>query len=258
MSTFKIYPVYMGNNYEDICFVLGKHTPGTPWELSLGCFLLQNNQTGAWTLLDTGYPSPKEIIENGIPHTHFLEGKNCKPTALVDALAEFGVKPEDIVQVGLSHLHQDHAWNLELFRKDIPFYVQRKEVEHAMTCNPIERKSYGMYEIDKPGYPFWSRGKLQFVYHDGDYEIEPGLRAIYTPGHTPGSQSFLIDTEEGTYIYVGDQYYCEQNWQEPGGHILGWYNSMDDWYRSHRKIMDTHAKILSIHCPSTFERKCYG
>lgn len=258
MSTFKIYPIYLGNAYEDISFVIGKTLPGKPWELSLGCILLQNDQTGEWTLLDTGFAPKSEVIENHLPHTYILEMKDPYPLTLQQGLATVGIKPEDIHQIGLSHLHQDHAWNLELFGQDVPIHVQQKELAHAISCRNVEKKSYGMYPMDKPGYPHWIRGKDHFVMHDGDYEIEPGLRALFTPGHTPGSQSFLIDTKEGPYIYVGDLYYTEQNWQEPGGHILGWFNSMEDWYHSHDKVMNTRAKILSVHCPSTFSQKCYG
>ena len=248
----------MGYTHEDVSFVIGKHEPGQPWTLSLGCILLQNNQTGAWTLLDTGYAPKADVLRDHLPYSYILALEDPYPVTLPEALASYGVKPEDISQIGISHLHQDHAWNLELFRKDIPIYVQQKEVAHAASCRNVERKSYCMFDTDLPGYPHWMRRRTQFTMRDGDYEIEPGLRAIFTPGHTPGSQSFVIDTEEGPYVYVGDLYYAEQNWQEPGGHILGWYNSMEDWYHSHDRVMATGAKVLSVHCPSTFDRKCYG
>ena len=259
MATFKIYPIYLGITSEDVSFVIGKHHPGQDWPLTVGCFLLQNNETKKWTLLDTGYAPKEEVIKNNLPHTWILGME--KAMLLEEGLATVGVKIEDIDCVAISHLHQDHAWNLERFREDIPIHVQQKELAHAITCRNVERKSYGMYKMDPtlaPGYPHWIRRKSQFVMHDGDYEIEPGLRAIFTPGHTPGSQSFLIDTEEGLYCYVGDEYYTEQNWQEEEGHILGWFNSMEDWYHSHDKIMATGAKILSVHCPSTFDRKVIG
>ena len=39
---------------------------------------------------------------------------------------------------------------------------------------------------------------------DGDEEIFPGLLLMLTPGHTRGSQSVLLDTDEGTLCFPGD------------------------------------------------------
>lgn len=207
--------------------------------------LCDAKRTGVGRYIDLG------MMDNVLYH-YVLEAEGYK--TLVDALAEVDIKPEDVTRICLSHLHSDHAWNLQLFRKDIPIYVQRKEVEHAVSPWKIERNSY--QRIDRPGCPGWMRGIDQSVLKDGDYEIEPGLKALFTPGHTCGSQSFLIDTKDGQYIYVGDLYYAEENWKE--NVPTGWYYSLDMWYRSNEKVLSTGAKILSVHVKSTFDKKVYG
>lgn len=255
MSTFKIYPLYLGRSPEfDLSGIVAKKKPGEKGYMTHGCLLLENNQTGEFTLLDCGTPSAEEVAQ-GAPY-HY----NADPNApsFTQALRQHGITPADIHQAAVSHLHSDHCWNAPLLRKDAPIYVQSKEIQHAVTAKKPELWSYTM--IDYPACPRWAQVLLQLRPIDGDWEIEPGLRAILTPGHTYGSQSFLIDTEDGPYIYVGDLYYCEENWKTDS--MIAWYSSIDEWYQSHAKIQAliraTGAKILSIHNPATFDHTVYG
>ena len=43
-----------------------------------------------------------------------------------------------------------------------------------------------------------------YVELDGEAEIVPGVRVLPTPGHSPGHQSVLVDTDEGLVILGGD------------------------------------------------------
>ena len=36
------------------------------------------------------------------------------------------------------------------------------------------------------------------------YEIEPGVRVMHTPGHSPGSISVLVETDDGLCAITGD------------------------------------------------------
>lgn len=71
MSKFTIYPIYMGDNDHDISFFILKAEPGTIRKMSLGCIAIKNNETKAVTLLDTGYPTKEEVIENNLPY-HYV------------------------------------------------------------------------------------------------------------------------------------------------------------------------------------------
>lgn len=42
---------------------------------------------------------------------------------------------------------------------------------------------------------------------DGDQEIASGVRAVATPGHTPGHQSVVVETAEATTIIC-----CQASW----------------------------------------------
>ena len=250
-TTYTIIPIRTGHSENDASKTIAKRKIGSKtYQFGHGCVALRDNETGEYTLLDTSMAHWTEVEKNNLP---YRANKEKGPT-LEEALAKAGIRPVDVKRICLSHMHQDHCWNLGLFPETTPIYVQRKELEHAAAPLPPERESYSV--IDRPGCPCWMPYLRQFVPIEGDYQIAPGLRALFTPGHTCGSQSFLIDTRKGQYIYVGDLYYTEENYTEDA--IIGWYYSMEDWYRSHAKVKQTGATPLSIHMISIFDHETYG
>ena len=54
------------------------------------------------------------------------------------------------------------------------------------------------------------------------YDVMPGLRIIQTPGHTPGHQSVLVNTDEGLLCVTGDAACMMENLTiptPPGTHV---------------------------------------
>ncbi len=251
MAKFKIIPVRLGHSENDASFTVAKKPIGSKiYHFGHGCIVLKNNETGEVSLVDTSMAHWTEAEANDLPYRSNVE----KGPTLAEGLATVGVKPEDVKKIFITHLHQDHCWNLGIFPKNTPIYVQRKELTHAVAPYPPERKSYSL--IDRPGCPCWATFIPQFVVVDGDYEVEPGLKILFTPGHTCGSQSVLVDTEKGQYICVGDLYYTEENYESDA--VTGWYFSLEDWYNSHEKVKATGATPLSIHMISIFDHESYG
>ena len=105
---------------------------------------------------------------------------------------EFDVEavPRAVACVVNTHLHFDHCGGNRLF-VGVPLYVQACERAAAR----------------EPGYtiPEWVEfDGATYVEHDGEAEILPGIRLLPTPGHAPGHQSVLVDTEDGLVVLAGD------------------------------------------------------
>ena len=97
----------------------------------------------------------------------------------------------DIDIVILTHLHFDHCGYLNLF-KNKPVFVQKNELIYA---NKMKKKDLNyQYDLYK---------NTSFKILDGDSEIVPGINVLLTPGHTPGGQSVLINTENGITAITG-------------------------------------------------------
>jgi N-acyl homoserine lactone hydrolase len=157
-----------------------------------------------WTLLDTGV---NVAIVNDRPLYERLHGRNhdivpilpdVDGEPLEHALAAHGVALADIRRIYLSHLHNDHAGGLRLFERSVPVWVQRRELEYGLSDHPFPER-HGMFRID------FDDPEIDWRLVDGDTELAPGIRAVLTPGHTPGHQSFVIDLPDGSgYVFAFD------------------------------------------------------
>lgn len=114
------------------------------------------------------------------------------------ALEGIGWTPDSVDIVINSHLHYDHCDNNSLL-PNADFYVS--EVEWEFAYDPVVTQ----VSIYSNG---WRRSPLNvfnytMVDHD-NFDLLPGLRIIRTPGHTPGHQSVLVNTDDGVVCIAGD------------------------------------------------------
>lgn len=131
---------------------------------------------------------------------------NSGPT-LLKSLAAFGLKPEDITEVVLTHLHFDHCGggttekNGELvptFPK-ATYFVQKQNLEVARKPNIRERASYFPANYE----PLIKAKALKIL--DGDTEnIIPGISVSVSNGHTQGHQMVKVSDGKTTLLYCGD------------------------------------------------------
>lgn len=136
------------------------------------------------------------LLDIGGEHILFDTGGYISRLGLLKRLAERGLKPGDIGTVFLSHLHFDHAHNVDLF-PDATFIVSRAEWDYAANPHPDDlMMPWGIREE-------LSGRRLHLV--DGDGEIRPGLHHFPAPGHTPGCHALHFDCpERGRVVIAGD------------------------------------------------------
>lgn len=179
--------------------------------------------------------------------------KNHRPVAglvsLPDALASIGLAPDDVDAVVLSHLHWDHSYNLELFRTQ-PIYVQKEELRYAIAPLPSQYAACNVHRGN--GLPQWLAGYENFRLVEGDRTIAEGLRLVTLPGHTPGLQGLLADTEDGPYLLASDQYPTMENYVK--GIPAGIHTDLAAWYASHEKVLALHLgeRVLPAHDDCVF------
>ena len=143
-----------------------------------------------------------------VEHPH---GRVLVDTGLIDSTPELDEEwsprfdpdaiPRDAVFVINTHLHFDHCGGNRLFA-GTPIYVQRREREEART------KDYTI--------PEWVEFEgATYVELQGERELLPGLRVVPTPGHTPGHQSVLVETDDGLVVVAGDVAYTWDEFDAP-------------------------------------------
>ena len=103
-----------------------------------------------------------------------------------------GFKPEHVKHVFLTHTDNDHVGGLNLFKNaNVYLSIDEEQMIDRTTprflgfrYNPPLKKSYTLL-------------KNGDIVQAGDAKIE----ALATPGHTPGSMSYLVN---GSILFVGD------------------------------------------------------
>ncbi len=125
-----------------------------------------------------------------------------------ESLQRMGISVSDIKTVIITHLHSDHCLNAKKF-PNARIIVQEEELKFARNPHPMFSAIYRNE---------WYKG-LNFVTLQGDMEIVPGVKVIYTPGHSAGNQSVSITTEQGEIVITG---FCalDDNFSDKGD-IIG-------------------------------------
>jgi len=132
----------------------------------------------------------------GIAPMLFDTGHHATKAMLIRGLAEQGLKPADIGQVFLSHLHFDHANNVDLFPA-AQLIVPRDEWAYAQ--KPPTEDIY----ISAPVVEYIGRRNPVLV--DDGHCIHDHLHCLSTPGHTAGHMAMhFIDDHGMNVVLAGD------------------------------------------------------
>jgi len=125
---------------------------------------------------------------------------------LIENLAAFGVRPDQIDVVINTHLHFDHAGGNTKFLNDkaVPtfpnarYIVQAAEIAHA--ANPTERDRASYFQENFQ--PIQQSAQWQAV--SGDAEMLPGISAARIPGHNADIQAIKLTGGGKTIFFVAD------------------------------------------------------
>jgi len=209
IGAYTIYPIETGSFWLDGGSIFGV-IPKVVWQKSMQaddrnrvklaarCLLVRGN--GRVVLVDSG---------NGAKKTDkFRELYNLdnNESELLLSLEKCGVKPADVTDVILTHLHFDHSGGAtmrhgEAVMPTFPgarYYVQKKQWLQALNPTPKDRASY----ISADYLPLKDYGVLELL--DGECELFPGMHILLSDGHTPSQQMLKICHDEKTLFYPGD------------------------------------------------------
>jgi glyoxylase-like metal-dependent hydrolase (beta-lactamase superfamily II) len=166
-----------------------EHLTDGKLRISMGCFLITDGDRTI--MIDTGYGEEVDSLPAG-------SGGNRLP----EAMHSLGIDPATVSHILYTHLHYDHCGGSR-FKNGTPrfpnaiHYLQRGELDHWMTA-----EGQAAERIRKLMNGFLEEERVEVL--DGEWEVVPGVRAIPTPGHTPGHQAVTITSEGTRTIIAGD------------------------------------------------------
>src|ERR1700724_3197368 len=148
----------------------------------------------------------------------------------VEALARFGVGANTIKDVVVTHLHYDHAGNLDQF-PNARFHLQDREKSYATgrcVCFGQLRHPFSVEHVTLMVRHVFSE---RVTFHSGDGEIVPGVTLDRVGGHSGGLQVVRVETARGTVVRASDasHYYANMHRRSPfpivynlGDMCVGW------------------------------------
>ena len=170
-----------------------------------------------------------------------------------EAIARAGIKPGDVTDIIISHIHWDHADGADLF-PNARVWIQREEYDHYIDSTG-RAKSSTIDSLDAAMlFRIAKGGRVRLV--DGDsVEIMPGIRVFTGGKHTFASQFAAVRTSEGTVVLASDNAYLYEN-LDSRRPIAQTLDSMSNLRAQDRmKRLATSAKyVVPGHDPSVFVR----
>jgi glyoxylase-like metal-dependent hydrolase (beta-lactamase superfamily II) len=164
----------------------------------------------SWRLdaLVTGFPG-KTATHGGLGWSSVTLLRDGVRTVLVDCgppqyvnllrerLAALGLTPEDITDIFATHLHWDHVSNVTMF-PHAKVAVGRSEFEWARL------QPAGTFLVPDLHVAWLAADPDRARVVEPGVEFLPGVRAVHTPGHTPGHLAYVVETEDGPVLFAGD------------------------------------------------------
>ncbi len=127
---------------------------------------------------------------------------------LAEALAEIGVRPEDVDLLLATHIHVDHVGG-HTIAKDGGFVPAFPKAKHIFTraewdywTAPAVANAQGNEYVVDSVLPLQGAVDIDLV--DNEHRVSDEITMIPTPGHTPAHTSFLISSAGESALILGD------------------------------------------------------
>ena len=226
MSTYVIHPLAVGINQTDQGIMTYQKGYGKRIWLPIYVFYLEGGDQKI--LVDTG-------MEEFMVPPGAEEQTGLRIMEFEEALQTVNLKPDEVDIVIQTHLHNDHCENTYKCT-NAKVYVQKTELDFFRSPHPIDHRYYSDL-LDES----------EVVTVEGDREIVPGVRVLFTPGHTPGGQSVAVETKDGTAIITG--FCCNQeNFPSVGPVVTpGVHTDAIQAYESAQRLKEMADIIIPIH-----------
>lgn len=188
---------------------------------------------------------------------------------LISQIKSLGFNPQDIKSVVITHLHFDHTAALK--QLNLPTYIGGADLEAAgkigaVTCKYLDGVDLIKTEpllTERPA----SEKKLGDTLFGRSLSLtsDDSLRVYSTPGHTPGSLSIKLSTDQGQIWFIGDITFSDaailQNSKVAGMHFnIPQIRQIHDKLRvllnmEKSIVVPSHDKLISKKLNSFFEQK---
>ena len=129
-------------------------------------------------------------------------------------LGQLGIAASDVQDLVITHLHWDHAGNVDLF-PNARVHLQADEM--AFATGPLMQRKFlrRPFEADDVCAMVRRLYDDMVVFHDGDGVVAPGVEIRHIGGHTLGLQIVRVHTRRGWVVLASDGAHYYENFERP-------------------------------------------
>jgi glyoxylase-like metal-dependent hydrolase (beta-lactamase superfamily II) len=177
-----------------------------------------------------------------------------------EALALLGIGQEDVTEIVITHLHNDHVGTFDEY-PNARLHLQDDEMRFAtgryMCCDRFSRP----YEVEHVTGMVRLVYQNRVVFHNGDAEIGPGISVHKIGGHTAGLQVVRVHTARGWVVLASDASHYYEHFEKKRcfplvyhvGEMLEAYARLAALARSSRHIIPGHDPLVMHRYPALSE-----
>lgn len=143
------------------------------------------------------------VVDTGFGAEAATRRKRTLLRPVDEALARMGVDCRTVRDVVITHMHYDHAGNLDLF-PSARFHLQDTEMSFStgrFMCHPVLSHAYDVEDVCCMVRRVYA-GRVRF--HDGDAELAPGISIHRIGGHSHGLMAVRVSTRRGHVVLASD------------------------------------------------------
>lgn len=150
------------------------------------------------------------LVDTGFNRTAAEARKRTFLRCPIGALSALGIAPDDVTDVIITHLHYDHAGNVNLL-PNARIHLQEKELQYATGSymrHPLLRSAYSVDDVVEIVRGVYN-DRIEF--YSGDADIAPGIQLVHVGGHTAGLQAVRVHTARGWVMLASDASHFYEN-----------------------------------------------
>lgn len=197
------------------------------------------------------------LVDTGFNAQAALARKRTFLRCPIEALQALGVKRDHVTDVIVTHMHYDHAGNIELLPRT-RLHLQESEMHYSvgrhMNFTPL-RHAYAVEDVTQVVRRLYQD---EVVFHQGDERLAPGIELLHVGGHTMGLQAVRVHTARGWVVLASDatHYYANIDNESPFpvvhdvGAMLAGYRKLLAHAESPHHLVPGHDPLVRARYPN--------
>lgn len=168
----------------------------------------------------------------------------------IESLAALDVRPENVDDVVITHMHWDHAGNIDKL-PNARIHIQLSEMRNATGPDMSRKALNNFFLVDDVCTVIRRLYEGSVVYHDeNESRVTDGISVHRVGGHTPGMQVVRVRTKRGWVVLASDASHFYLNYQDknPFPVFYNFHDTIKAWEVC-RALADSDDHVIPGHDP---------